>query len=126
MLNYCYCHKLGWMTVHTLMLMYIRCFNIQAFFHIMVYLLKFFLIFLISRILNSGPLGEGGGGGVKGPRAEKMPRAPRKTNPALISPYFRDFFRFCIKSLLCTVYIHLFPSESTSFLLLTVAGQQLF
>ena len=28
--------------------------------------------------------GWGGGGGVKGPRADNMPRAPRNVNPALI------------------------------------------
>ena len=33
------------------------------------------------------PLGGWGGGGVKGPRSNNMPRAPRNVNPALVLGY---------------------------------------
>ena len=58
--------------------MYIRsCFNIQAIFHIMVYILIFFNLSDFREFCIR--VRRGGGG----PRAEKMPRAPRKVNPAL-------------------------------------------
>ena len=61
------------------------------------------------------PLGSfGGGGGVKGPRSNNMPRAPRNVNPALIGTK-TDFIVFLYKH--CSVFSGKLTHVITKFIL---------